>query len=420
MRVLLYPRVLSARATNTPIYASLATALRERGLDVTLAVTRWDGSAEEAVEHGVVVVPARPRWETPARALSPLLRGRQPVRAAAALTPWLRQRRDRFDVLHAEDVYPGGLALALAARIAGVAAAALVLKPMGEDVLSHGPSRYGFRRHALPRALIGRTLRRADGVRVTSPVVDEALADLRVDGVRREIPVSVSAATVARARRDAEERARSRRRARAEIDDRHGTGGRPLVLALGRLHPFKGLDVLVRALAAVPDAHLLLVGPSLRVPGLGDVGAGLRALAHDVGVGDRVRLVPRVDADEAHRYLAAADVVAVPSHVESHNKVCIEAAAAGTPFVVTGTTGVAARVPEAGVGLVVPPGSPEALAQTLRRVLDGDWRHDPAAAATFVERFAPERIAARLADLYRQAVSVAARRASDGPPADRR
>ena len=54
------------------------------------------------------------------------------------------------------------------------------------------------------------------------------------------------------------------------------TRGRPLIMAYGRLHPFKGLDLLVRAMAAVPDAVLAVVGPSLHLRPLGDTVAELR------------------------------------------------------------------------------------------------------------------------------------------------
>src|SRR5580692_10333610 len=68
--------------------------------------------------------------------------------------------------------------------------------------------------------------------------------------------------------------------------------GVPLLLALGRLHPNKAFDVLVRALARLPRAHVVIAGE-------GPERASLEALARSVGVSDRVRLLGwRSDAAE--------------------------------------------------------------------------------------------------------------------------
>ncbi len=98
--------------------------------------------------------------------------------------------------------------------------------------------------------------------------------------------------------------------------------------------------------------------------------------------------------------LAAADVVAVPSLLESLNKVCIEAAAVGTPFVVTETTGISAWVRGEGIGLVVPPSDPAALSRALNRVLSGEFEYDPEAASAFVGAFSPDVVAAQLVEIY--------------------
>jgi glycosyltransferase involved in cell wall biosynthesis len=99
--------------------------------------------------------------------------------------------------------------------------------------------------------------------------------------------------------------------------------------------------------------------------------------------------------------LAAADVVAVPSHLESLNKVCIEAAAVGTPFIVTDTTGISAWVRGEGVGIVVPPADPVALEHALRNVLSGPWKIDLEKCSAFVKPFTPQAVASGMVDIYR-------------------
>ena len=102
--------------------------------------------------------------------------------------------------------------------------------------------------------------------------------------------------------------------------------GAPVVAAVGRLHPQKGLDVLLDAVAPlrarVPAVHVVLVGEG---PLDGDL---RRRIAADA-LGAVVHLVgPTPDAAGA---LAAADVVAVPSRWESGPLVVAEALELGRP-----------------------------------------------------------------------------------------
>jgi glycosyltransferase involved in cell wall biosynthesis len=104
--------------------------------------------------------------------------------------------------------------------------------------------------------------------------------------------------------------------------------------------------------------------------------------------------------------MAAADVVAVPSRLESLNKVCVEAAAVGTSFVVTETTGIAAWAREAGIGTVVAANDEEALARGLLSAL-GDSR--PVSAdriRAFVGQFSPHTVAAAVMDFYRDVTGL--------------
>jgi glycosyltransferase involved in cell wall biosynthesis len=210
----------------------------------------------------------------------------------------------------------------------------------------------------------------------------------------------VTNATVEAAGETVERRTVRRRDARADVDSRFDTAGRPLIVAMGRLHPFKGLEILVAGMRELPGAQLLIVGPSLRCGSFGDYQEHLGSLADSLGIGERVAFAGPVAPPANLDMLAAADVVAIPSHLESHNKVAIEAAAVGTPFVVTETTGISAAVPGTGVGIVVAPGDPGALATGISEILEGRWKHDSAVAADFVRRFSPMQIGSELAALY--------------------
>lgn len=135
------------------------------------------------------------------------------------------------------------------------------------------------------------------------------------------------------------------------------------VLCVARLDPQKGLDLLVRAFAAIAeeqDAFLVLVGE-------GPLRGELEALAATLEVAGRVRLVGAVD--DVGAWLAAATIFALPSHYEGQPNALAEAMAAGLPVVATDTPGALSLVRDGENGLVVPRGDAAALARALRELL---------------------------------------------------
>jgi len=135
---------------------------------------------------------------------------------------------------------------------------------------------------------------------------------------------------------------------------------RPVVLFVGRLIYYKGVDVLVRAMAAV-DADLVIVGT-------GPLEDELVALAASLGISDRVTVLPPLPGPELAAYYRAADIFCLPSiaRSEAFGLVQLEAHAAGTPVVSTRlTTGVPFANQHGVTGLTVPPGDVEALASAL-------------------------------------------------------
>ena len=138
---------------------------------------------------------------------------------------------------------------------------------------------------------------------------------------------------------------------------------RPIVLFVGRLVYYKGVDVLVKAMADV-DADLVLMGR-------GPLEGELRELAVAHRVADRITwLPPQADAEKIAWY-HAADVFALPSveRSEAFGLVQLEAHASGTPVVSTDLTTSVPFVNQDGfTGLTVPAGDVAALADALRRL----------------------------------------------------
>jgi glycosyltransferase involved in cell wall biosynthesis len=130
---------------------------------------------------------------------------------------------------------------------------------------------------------------------------------------------------------------------------------------LSRHDPVKGLDVLVRAAAKVPDTSVVVVGP--RENERGD----LEALAAEVGVSDRLHFVGWTD--RPRDYLPSFDVFAVPSRYDASPLALLEAMAAGLPVVATRVGGIPEIVIAGETALLVPPDDPDALAGALRTLV---------------------------------------------------
>ncbi len=154
----------------------------------------------------------------------------------------------------------------------------------------------------------------------------------------------------------------TRGRVRAALDLAAGT---PVVLAVGRLEPPKGLHHL---LAALPSVQAALPGVVVLVAGKdGRAGAALREQA--AASGFDVRFLGH--RDDVADLMAAADVFCFPSEREGFGGVLIEALAVGCPVVATGipTTLEVLGSGRGAVGFITPVADPYALAGALVEVL---------------------------------------------------
>lgn len=160
---------------------------------------------------------------------------------------------------------------------------------------------------------------------------------------------------------------------------RPGAGGRPpVVLFAGRVEWEKGLQTVLDALPGLRRQH---PGLTLRVAGTGSHVEQLRAQARRLRVARAVHWLGRLEDDAlAHEY-RHADVVVVPSLYEPFGLVALEAAAAGTPRVVSAVGGLADLVGDGATGRVVPPADVPALAEAVDALL-----RDPDTARTLAAR----------------------------------
>jgi glycosyltransferase involved in cell wall biosynthesis len=140
------------------------------------------------------------------------------------------------------------------------------------------------------------------------------------------------------------------------------------VVYVGRLVPEKGLRELLDAAVALASQR-----PRLRIAlvGEGPMHAELESrIAADPAL--RVKMPGAQGPHEVARWMAAADLVTLPSYSEGHPNVLVEALACGRPVLATPVGGIPEVVDE-DCGLLVPARDPAALAEGLREALDRPW-----------------------------------------------
>lgn len=184
-----------------------------------------------------------------------------------------------------------------------------------------------------------------------------------------------------------------------EVRRRYGAGGF-VVVFVGKLRYYKGLQFLLQALAQLPRIQALVIGE-------GPEGAALRRLAVELGVAERAHFLGELSDEEVVSHLHAADLFVLPSHLpsEAFGLSQVEAMAAGLPVVSTDLpTGVPYVNRDGESGLVVPPADAGALARAI-----GSLAADPALRNRLAEgahrrahaEFSRERMCEHLDAVYR-------------------
>jgi len=190
------------------------------------------------------------------------------------------------------------------------------------------------------------------------------------------------------------------------FSDRYHIPG-PFVLFVGRLASNKGLLDLAEAFAAVSttdrSARLVVVGED------GGQRTALESRAKALGIAERVHLIGHVEDDSSlSAAYREARLTVLPSEYEAFGLVLLESLAAGTPVVASRVGGIPEFVEDGKAGLLVPPKSPAALADAIRRVWTdrelarrlGEYGRDHV-----VPRYTWDALADRLDSLYREVVA---------------
>jgi glycosyltransferase involved in cell wall biosynthesis len=190
---------------------------------------------------------------------------------------------------------------------------------------------------------------------------------------------------------------------------------RPYVLALGRMVPQKGFDILLRAWQMIKPngVDLLLAGDG---PDLND----LQRQALDLGLDESagVKFLGRADRPTTASLFRGSLFVALPSRTdEGLPVVCAETMAAGKTMVGTSVGGVPEAFLDGESGLIVERDDVDAFAAALKRMLDDDAMRTSmaAAAAKRAEQFGWQRITSDYQAAYRDAIEMSSQRSKAVP-----
>jgi glycosyltransferase involved in cell wall biosynthesis len=246
-------------------------------------------------------------------------------------------RRFRPDVIHAHWLVPGGFVALLVSKVLSVPYVVTV----------HGADAFALRAGGL-QWLKRVIMKNAAVVGLTSTALAEAVPE--VDSVPQPIiPMGVDVEGFV-----------------------EGVGERAPVFGqlrfVGRLVEKKGVDVLLDALAEVPDATLVVGGD-------GPDAERLRTKSEELGIADRVRFAGRLSRPSIRDELRTAYAVVIPSKVAADGDqdttplVMSESMSAAVPVIASRLGGLAEQIDPGVTGLLVEPGSADSLADALRLAL---------------------------------------------------
>jgi D-inositol-3-phosphate glycosyltransferase len=371
--------------------ASLAAALGRLGDEVVVHTRRDDPTLPRrmAFAPGVEVdhVDAGPPTEVPKDALLPYM----PAFAEELREQWVA---DPPDVVHAH-FWMSALAALEAAAGLGIPVvqtfhALGIVKRRHQGAKDTSPAARG--------RIERRIARESD--RIVATCSDEVFELLRLGADRRRISVVPCGVDLDHFTADGDAAAEPR------------PAGRRRLVAACRLVERKGIADAVRALADVPDTELHVAGgPEVEALGADPEAQRLRALAEEVGVGDRLVLRGRVSREAMPALLRSADAVVCVPWYEPFGIVPLEAMACGVPVVATAVGGQIDSVVDGVTGVLVPPRDPGSLAAALRALLDDPQRRAELGRAgrrRARRRYGFDRIATATREVYAELAAVGA------------
>lgn len=365
---------------------ALARSLVDVGLSVTIVTTDDDGPQK----HAQVALGTEIPGDCGATYFY-FRKNTEFYKFSWPLTCWLWRHISDFDVVHIHALF--SYASTAAALIARQKAVPYVIRPLG--VLN----RWGMQnRRRIVKAISfqlieSRILRGAGAIHYTSRIEQrEAEIATSTLGITRSAAIPLPIARV-RSAADPE-------RFFAKFP---GARNKQIVLFLSRIHPKKGIELLLDAFCEIHRKHPSAV---VVIAGEGDPAyvSVLKRKANEMKIADYVIWSGYLSGEEKWAAFAAATVFVLPSFSENFGIAAAEALARGVPAVITEGVGLSEEVQAANAGMVVKPTTHTIVCALDDLLRNADKRREFAANGQqlAINRFSSEQVGQMLKDLYRE------------------
>lgn len=352
LRVLFVLGGLDPRSGGPPSSApNMWISARRAGIEAVAAISIGAPAAE-----GERRAMERLRNEGVAIHSFPVIRGMERFKrwgASAGLALWLLRSARRHDIIQAHGAWmASSLAALLAAKLAGKPFVLVPHESLAESDVGKG---HNAMKHWLKRTMRASYLVCCDAIVLAS---------------RIEQRDSITAPN----------RTRSHVIYHPVVDERSPPDAprpRPIesgclhVGFLGRFDPKKNIELLIQAVAAVPNAFLHVAGG-----GPPTYERRLSTLIERYGIGERIRWYGFISAEQRPKFFAGLDVLVMPSVYECFGMVAAEAMSCGIAVIVSTSSGIAEVVERHNAGIIVEP-ELRALTAALERLAGDSARIEP-------------------------------------------
>lgn len=361
----------------------MCRALRGRGVDTLIATTDADGAGRLAVDLG------RPTLYDDVPAIFFPRQWSEAYKYSRPLARWLDAHVAEFEVVHIHAVFSHAcLAAAKACRKRGVP---YIVRPLG-TLDPWSLKQKSTKKKLLWHLSVKRMLDGASAIHYTA-LPEQKLAEESL-GLGRGVVVPLG----------------------IEMDSIGGDGdvetaqaldpslsNHPYVLVLSRLHPKKGLELLLPAFLSLArqsefaEWKLVLAGD-----GDAEYVSLLRCLAEKEGMSDRVIFVGWLQGEQKRVVLQRASLLALTSYQENFGLCVVEALACGVPVILSPHVNLAPEVAAAGAGWVTPlePGAIESTLAATMRDPHGRAQRGAAGKELVLSRFTWSAVGGQLAEVY--------------------
>lgn len=397
MKVLhVIPSVGPVRGGPSRAVLEMVQELRSQNVDAEILTTddngvgRLDVPLNQRVDYAIgsgKTVPIRffPRFSPPIASI-------REFAFSAPLTTWLWQHITDYDLVHVHALFSYVPTYAMTiARLRGVP---YIQRPIGQ--LCHWSLQQGATKKQLYLKLIERAnLQASQFLHFTSVQEQQEAQHLGLSTPGYILPHGLDLPVMIP---DANQKLRQHLQIEADI---------PIILFLSRLHPKKGIENLIEALAACQDNQFAFVIAGNGTP---EYEAAIQRKLTETGIQQRTHHVGFVEGELKNLLLQGSNLFALTSYSENFGIAVLEALAAGTPALLTEGVALATTVTQHQLGWVTPP-EITAITAALRQFLT-----NPALVQTIGDRarqvvqqeFTWPQVVAKLIDRYISVLSPAA------------